>query len=79
MTSILRPVVSVYRLAATTFMAAIIISITLAVLLNFETPNATASRSGHADPTLCAAFANATAGSPASFRLADEISAHGGC
>jgi hypothetical protein len=70
----------IIRLVTVLVSAAVSVAITLAVMLNFVTTHsAAASHPGRADATLCVVFASATTGSPASFRLADEIASAGGC
>jgi hypothetical protein len=79
MTAVIRSNVPIDRLITVLVTAALSVAITMAVMLNVGATSATADHSDRANPTLCRTLAHATLGSPASFRLTDEISAQGRC
>ena len=76
MTAITHPLVTTHHLIAVLLTAAASVGLTVGLMLAFTTTTSgTAVRYlSHADPVLCHDLANATPGSPASFRLAETIS-----
>jgi hypothetical protein len=81
MTAVAHPIVSTHHVIGVLVTTAIAVGLSVALTLAFATTTSSARNSqlGRSDTALCASFANATANSPAAFRLADQISARGSC
>ncbi len=85
MTATTHPMTSPHHFVLTLVSAAVAVGLTIALMLAFTAreggnarhPGVEASRTASA--TLCMEFANASPGSPAALRLADAITAQGGC
>jgi hypothetical protein len=81
MTAITHPIVTTHHVVGVVITAAISVAVAISLTLALATTkNPVSIRNlGRADAALCNDFTNATAGSPAIFRLADEISTQGSC
>jgi hypothetical protein len=81
MTAITHPVVTTHHVVGVLLTAAISagLAIVLTLLLVTTKSPAPTGHFGRTDAALCNEFANATPGSSAMFRLADEISSQGSC
>jgi hypothetical protein len=80
--AITHPLVSTHHLITVLVTAAVSAGLTVGLMLAFSTTTSSGPTAAHlsrADSTLCHNFANATPGSPAAFRLADEIAHEGSC
>jgi hypothetical protein len=64
---------------ATTHLAVALLAAGLAVTITLSRGHEMSAPAPRAPATLCNSSANATPGSPAAFRLADETASHGGC
>jgi hypothetical protein len=82
MTAITHPIVSTHHILTVMVTAVVTAGLTVTLMLALGTTT-TAAPVTHltraADPTLCSAFANATPGSPAQFKLAEAVTAQGSC
>jgi hypothetical protein len=81
MTSITHPVVTTHHVVGVLVTVAVSVAVAVTLTLALVTTNTPASggRLGRADTALCSEFANATPGSAAMFRLADQINTQGSC
>jgi hypothetical protein len=81
MTAVTHPTFSTHHVIGVLITAAIAVGLSVALTLAFVTTSRFAPNGypGRADTALCNSFANATPGSPAAFRLADQISILGSC
>jgi hypothetical protein len=64
---------------ATTHLAVAVLAAGLAVTITLSGGHETSAPAPRAPAALCSASVNATPGSPAAFRLADETASQGGC
>ena len=81
MTAITHPIVTTQHVVGVLVTAAISVAVAVSLTLALATTqNPVSTRNlGRADAALCTDITNATPGSPAMFRLADEISIEGSC
>ena len=77
-----RPPVATHHLIVVLVTAAVSVGLTIGLMLAFSSATSSRPPAAHlsrADSTLCRNFTNATPGSPAAFRLANEIANEGSC
>ena len=81
MTAITHPIVTTHHVVGVVVTAAISVAVAVSLTLALvTTKNPVSARDlGRTDAALCNDVTNATPGSPAMFRLADEISTQGSC